>query len=118
MPEFEPSPLPDESASTEPVCVEVKDLVPPDPPERLVGDIGATFVELSWAPSPSTDVAFYRIYRAFDTGPRALAIETQGPILRMRDPNMTRGPRTYSVVAVDMGGNESVPSLVLKILIP
>ena len=107
-----------ESAQTEPVCVEVKDIVPPDPPGRVVGDIAATFVELSWVASPSTDVAFYRIYRAFDTAPRTLAIETQGPVLRMRDPNLMSGPRTYDVVAVDKGGNESVSSPVLKIVIP
>ena len=107
-----------ESAQTEPVCVEVKDLVPPEPPARLVGDIGTTFVELSWTASPSTDVAFYRIYRSLDNSPRSLAIETQGPVLRMRDPNMMRGPRAYDVVAVDQGGNESGPSPVLKLIVP
>lgn len=107
-----------ESASTEPVCAEVKDLVPPEPPGRLVGDIGATFVELSWLASPSPDVAFYRIYRALDTGARTAAIETQGTVLRIRDPNMARGPRSYDVVAVDKGGNESVPTAAIRLLIP
>jgi len=107
-----------ESASTEPVCIEVKDIVPPDPPGRLVADIGATFVELSWLASPSTDVAFYRIYRTLDTGVRAVAIETQSPVLRIRDPNMTRGPRSYDVVAVDKAGNESVPGAPIKLIIP
>lgn len=107
-----------ESTSTEPICVEVKDLVPPEPPGRLVGDIGATFVELSWLASPSTDVAFYRIYRAIDTGARTMAIETQGPVLRIRDPNLTHGPRAYDVVAVDKGGNESVPGAPIRIIIP
>jgi len=107
-----------ESASTEPVCAEVKDLVPPEPPGRLVGDIGATSVELSWLASPSPDVAFYRIYRALDTGARTAAIETQGTVLRIRDPNMARGPRSYDVVAVDKGGNESVPTAAIRLLIP
>jgi len=107
-----------ESAPTEPVCVEVKDIAAPEPPSRLVGDIGTTFVELSWVASPSTDVAFYRIYRALDAATRTLAIETQGPVLRMRDPNMARGPRAYDVVAVDKGGNESAPSPVLKLVLP
>jgi len=107
-----------ESASTAPVCVEVKDIVPPEPPGRLVGDIGDTFVELSWLASPSTDVAFYRIYRALGSGTRAVAIETQGPVLRIHDPNLTPGPRTYDVVAVDKSGNESVPTAAVKIVIP
>ncbi len=107
-----------ESTPTEAVCAEVKDIVPPEPPGRLVGDIGATFVELSWLASPSADVAFYRIYRAIDTAPRSMAIETQGLVLRMRDPNMTSGPRTYEIVAVDQGGNESAPTAVLKLIVP
>lgn len=107
-----------ESVSTEPVCVEVKDIVPPESPGRLVGDIGSTFVELSWLASPSPDVAFYRIYRALDSAARAVAIETQGPVLRIRDPNMTPGPRSYDVVAVDKGGNESAPGAAIKLIIP
>lgn len=107
-----------ESVPTEPVCVEVKDIVPPEPPGSLVGDLGTTFVELSWGASSSADVAFYRIYRSLDTGARALAIETQGPVLRTRDPNLARGPRSYDVVAVDKSGNESAPSPVLKLIVP
>ena len=107
-----------ESAPTEPVCVEVKDLVPPEPPGRLVGDIGVTFVELSWIASASTDVAFYRIYRTLEGGARSMAIETQGPVTRIRDPNLARGSRTYEVVAVDQGGNESAPGVPIRIIIP
>lgn len=107
-----------ESAPTEPVCVEVKDLIPPAPPGRLVGDIGADFVELSWLASPSADVAFYRLYRTTETMPRALVIQTEGLLLRVRDANVTKGPRTYEVVAVDQGGNESAPSPVLRIIVP
>ncbi len=107
-----------ESVPTEPVCVEVKDLIPPAPPGRLVGDIGADFVELSWLASPSADVAFYRLYRTTETMPRALVIQTEGLLLRVRDANVTKGPRTYEVVAVDKGGNESAPSPVLRIIVP
>ena len=107
-----------ESVPTEPVCVEVKDLAPPAPPGRLVGDIGADFVELSWLPTPSADVAFYRLYRTTETMPRSLVIQTEGLLLRVRDANVTPGPRTYEVVAVDKGGNESAPSPVLRIIVP
>jgi len=107
-----------ESAQSEPVCVEVKDLIPPAPPGRLVGDIGADFVELSWLASPSTDVAFYRLYRTTELVPRALVIQTEGQLLRVRDANVTRGPRTYEVVAVDKGGNEGLPGPPLRIIVP
>jgi hypothetical protein len=107
-----------ESSPTEPVCVEVTDLVPPEPPGRLLGDIGATFVELSWAPSPSSDLASYRLYRSIGNSPRTLVLQTEGLILRVQDPDLTAGPRTYDVVAVDKGGNESLPGPQLKIIVP
>jgi hypothetical protein len=107
-----------ESAATESVCVDVKDIVPPEPPGRLVGDLSATFVELSWVGSPSVDVAFYRIYRSTETEARSMVIETPGPLLRVRDTNMTPGPRTYEIMAVDKGGNESPPGPPLKITVP
>ena len=107
-----------ESAPTDPACVEIKDIVPPEPPGRLLGDIGATFVELSWVASVSGDVDFYRIYRSIDASPITLAIETQGLVLRIRDPNMARGPRTYEIAAVDKGGNESARGPLLKIIVP
>jgi hypothetical protein len=107
-----------ESESTEPLCVEVKDLVRPEPPGRLVGDLGTTFVELSWLASPSTDVAFYRLYRTTEGMPRALVIQTEGPLLRVRDANIASGPRVYEVLAVDTGGNESLPGPSLRLVIP
>jgi hypothetical protein len=107
-----------ESAPTEPVCVEVKDLIPPEPPARLLGDIGTTFVELSWTASTSSDVAFYRLYRTIDVGARTLVLQTDGSVLRVQDPDLTSGPRTYQIVAVDKAENESVPGPTLKIIVP
>lgn len=107
-----------ESAPTEPVCVEVKDLVPPEPPERVFADIGDTFVEISWPASSSGDVAFYRVYRTADWEARAMIIETEGQLLRVRDLRMTPGSRTYEVTAVDKAGNESRPSESVKLTVP
>jgi hypothetical protein len=107
-----------ESAPSEPACVDVKDIVPPEPPGNLVADLGDTFVELSWVASVSADVAFYRIYRSTETEARSLMIETPGPILRIRDANMASGPRTYEIAAVDKGGNESPPGPALKVTVP
>jgi fibronectin type 3 domain-containing protein len=83
-----------------------------------VGDLSATFVELSWAGSASSDVAFYRIYRSTEMEARSMVIETKGPLLRVRDTNMTPGPRNYEIVAVDKEGNESPPTPPLKIIVP
>jgi len=107
-----------ESAPTAPVCVEVKDLIRPEPPDRLLGDIGDGFVELSWLPSPSADVDHYRVYRTADWEARALVIQTEGPLLRVRDLRMTPGPRTYQVTAVDKAGNESPPTEELRVIVP
>jgi hypothetical protein len=107
-----------ESQPTEPVCADVKDIVAPEPPPRLVGDIGDNFVELTWSASPSPDVTGYRLYQTLEDGTRKLVLETPGTTVRARDADMARGPRTYVVIAIDAGGNESAPSPVLRIVIP
>ena len=107
-----------ESESTPPVCIEVKDIVAPESPPRLVADLGPDFVELSWTASPSADVAFYRIYRTLGAGARTMFLETEGLVLRVQDKDLTSGPRVYEVVAVDKGGNESPASPGAKIAIP
>ena len=107
-----------ESAPTDPVCVEMKDVAPPEPPDKLLGDLGDGFVELSWAASPSSDVAAYRIYKTTDSRPRALLLETQGPVLRVRDSSTGSGVRTYEAVALDKSGNESKPTPAIKVIVP
>ena len=107
-----------ESAPTDPVCVEMKDVAPPEPPDKLLGDLGDGFVELSWAASPSTDVAAYRIYKTTESRPRALLLETQGPVLRVRDSSRGSGVRTYEAVALDKSGNESKPTPAIKVIVP
>jgi hypothetical protein len=39
-------------------------------------------------------------------------------LFRVRDTNLTKGDRTYEIVAVDRGGNESLPGPLLKITVP
>lgn len=106
------------SVQTEPVCVEIKDVVPPNPPTRLAADLAAAFVEVSWLASDSTDVAFYRLYRTIGTGTREVALETAGLATRVQDPTMTPGPRVYEVVAVDAAGNESEATPPVRIVVP
>jgi large repetitive protein len=107
-----------ESAPTEPVCIEVKDIIPPETPTRFVGDIGVDFVELSWTASTSPDVASYRVYRLREGGIRGTVIATERPVTRLRDSDMAKGSRAYELVAVDRAGNESAPTPELKIVVP
>ena len=107
-----------ESVPTQPVCIDVVDLVPPEPPTRVGADLGDGFVEISWTASVSDDVAFYRVFRTLAGGPRILVVSTDGPIVRVRDTDSTPGPRTYEVLAVDRAGLESAPQPAVRINVP
>lgn len=106
------------SENTTPVCLDLKDTVPPEPPLRPAADLGEGFVEVSWAASPSPDATLYRVYRISATGEREAVTETAGPLLRIQDRQLAPGPRTYEITAVDRAGNESLPSQPAKIVIP
>lgn len=106
------------SVQTEPVCVELKDVVPPTAPTRPAADLAPTFIEVSWIASTSEDVAFYRLYRTIGAGAREVALQTDGLVTRVQDLTMTPGPRTYEVVAVDKAGNESPATPPVRIVVP
>lgn len=106
------------STQTEPVCVELKDVIPPTAPTRLAADLAPTFIEVSWLPSASTDVAFYRLYRTIGAGAREVALQTEGLVTRVQDLTMTSGPRTYELVAVDTAGNESPATPPIRVIVP
>ncbi len=107
-----------ESAPTTSICIEFKDIVAPEPPGQLIVDLGDTFVEISWLASPSADVASYRLYRITEPEGRVMVLQTDGPLLRVRDGSLPAGPRTYEVTAVDKAGNESPPSPQGRVLVP
>jgi len=84
------------------------DNTPPNPPSALVVAVTPESVELNWEPSPSPDVALYRIYRAIgaDPVPGALTLVQSVDNPGWEDPQVLVGAR-YVVSAVDEGGNES-----------
>jgi hypothetical protein len=91
-----------ESAPSE-VELAVGDVTAPDAPSGLAAAVSLSEVALSWAPSPSADVALYRIYRD-----GALAGEASGT--SFTDPLLPDGLYRYEVAAVDGDGNESARS--------
>lgn len=83
-----------------------RDVFPPAPPAGFTAVSDGDKVLLIWGPSPSTDVAGYRILRSDKGGaPRSLH---SGLIsaLSYRDSGAEKTSR-YSVIAVDGHGNES-----------
>jgi FlgD Ig-like domain len=100
------------------------DVVPPEPPVAVQAEYVPHFITLTWSPSPSADIAEYRVYR--DSGcdvlpgcePTLEATRDPLDVLTYTGPYGEigfGGPLTYWVTAVDTAGNESPaagPSLV------
>jgi len=107
-----------ESADSQPLVVAPRDTFPPAAPKGLVAVVvtatpaAPAHIELSWAISPETDWAGYRIYRN-EQGPQAsgAAQRLNRELLlapTFRDMSVVQGRRyTYRVTAVDRAGNES-----------
>ena len=100
-----------ESAPSNEVCVDIKDVAPPAPPAGVATLVGADAVEVSWSPSAEADLAGYRVYRAAEGGAPERMAEVAATDTKWRDPAPGRGaPRLYTVTAYDRAGNESAPS--------
>jgi hypothetical protein len=100
-----------ESAASNEVCVDVKDLVPPSAPTGVALVPRDDGVELSFNPSPELDVTRYRVYRAARGGAPRRVAEIEAPKTVFLDAEAPVGaPLAYSVTAVDQAGNESPPT--------
>ncbi len=89
--------------------VEARDAFPPAPPENAHAIREGRDIVLLWAPSPSQDVAGYRIYRQErGKGAPILLQEELATTLSFRDSRVESGKQyEYSIQAVDAHGNES-----------
>jgi len=96
-----------ESARSEALEVKVDDVFPPNPPEDFTAVVERGTVFLFWTPSPSADVAGYRIFRIND-GVLQLRRKELITGLSFRDDGVESG-RTYDyeIHAIDARGNES-----------
>lgn len=100
---------PTESLRSTPLVVVARDLFPPDPPEDFSALREDGVVVLLWAPSPSQDVAGYRVYRRERVDvERRLLQERLIEGLSFRDAAAPAGRCQYMIIAVDTHGNESV----------
>ncbi len=100
-----------ESAPSNEVCVDVKDVAPPAPPLGVATLVTADAVEVSWSPSGEPDLAGYRVYRAAAGGAPGRVVDLPASRTTWRDSAPGRGgPHFYTVTAIDQAGNESAPS--------
>jgi hypothetical protein len=97
------------SLPSETIKVAARDTFPPSPPRDLKALLEGGTIILLWAPSLSTDVASYRIYRQ-EKGTSARQL-LQDKIIKswsFRDNDVAPGKSyEYSVLAVDLYNNES-----------
>ncbi len=90
------------------------DLRAPSPPSNVVFDpsLGADRLKITWSPSPSTDVVAYRVFSSLTPGGPFLAA-TPDPVRHTVFLSRGLQPTTryyVRVTALDVSGNESVPS--------
>jgi len=99
---------PAESAVSEILKVEARDIFPPDPPGNFTAVAENGRVTLFWTPSPSMDVAGYRISRRDKTNPRRTLEDGLIKGISYRDESVeTGGQYVYEIQAVDDHGNIS-----------
>jgi hypothetical protein len=98
-----------ESLPSEILSVEALDVFPPAPPEGFSAIREGDNIILFWAPSPSADVAGYRIYRQDKkTATRLLLQKELITVLSYRDSKVESDLQyEYAIQAVDTHGNES-----------
>lgn len=89
--------------------VVARDIFPPDPPDNFYAALQGSNVFLLWAPSPSGDIAGYRLFRRDkETEIRQLLQRELLSALSFRDADVQPGKSyEYTIQAVDKHGNES-----------
>lgn len=104
-----------ESASSEPVTINVPDTFPPEVPGSITALLGAGTIEVTWERSPDSDLKGYILYRSVGNGPFGKV----GDLITTpaySDHDVQPGKRyRYAVAAVDQTGNTSERSGVAEI---
>lgn len=108
-----------ESADSQAVDILPKDVFPPATPAGLTGLYTSRAVELIWTPNLEPDLAGYNVYRR-EAGGQAVRLNSE--LVRSalyRDTTATPGHHYfYRITAVDMNGNESLPSPEAEVDVP
>lgn len=97
------------------ISVQVKDIFPPSRPvgvQAVFSGVGQkAFIDLTWSPNPETDLAGYLVFRREAGGAPVKLNDQPVQAPSFRDANVQAGAKySYSVVAVDLRGNQSPPS--------
>ena len=97
-----------ESALSEILKVEARDVFPPEPPGNFTAVAENGMITLFWMPSPSVDLAGYRIFRRNRTESIRSLLEEIITGISYRDKNVgTDVDYIYEIQAVDGHGNTS-----------
>ncbi|HEY8232263.1 MAG TPA: fibronectin type III domain-containing protein [Vicinamibacteria bacterium] len=97
-----------ESAASNEVCVEVRDIEPPASPGGLAVLPREGGLEVVWTPSPESDVAGYRVYREGPAEPLRKVADVEAGRSAWLDTSARAGVvYLYTVTALDRAGNES-----------
>jgi hypothetical protein len=100
-----------ESAPSNEVCLDVRDVAPPSPPTGLAVVPRGGGLEVVWSPSSDPDLAGYRVYRAAAEGEASRVGEVPAGATAWLDTSTEAGTLyRYTVAAFDGAGNEGPPS--------
>ncbi len=97
---------------SKPVEVFTRDIYPPAQPvglQAVFSSIGQKpFVDLTWAPSVENDLAGYNVFRRVERGTAERLNQQLVQVPSFRDENVQPGKKyMYSIIAIDLRGNES-----------
>jgi hypothetical protein len=107
-----------ESDNSAIVNITPKDIFPPAAPVGLAFILGGKTVELTWTRNTETDLAGYRVYRAFENNGFERINDTQEST-SFSDRNIEPGKHyRYAVTAVDRAGNEGKMSEPVTVAAP
>lgn len=101
----------------------VRDWLPPNPPQRLRGEVVPGKVLLSWGENQEKDLAGYRIYQAMEKKAEIYHRLQLEPVVaesfeHSLSSAASTNPYYYKITAVDRSGNESDFSNIIKVKLP
>jgi len=100
-----------ESAASNEVCLDVRDISPPASPSGLAVVPRDGGLEVVWSPSSESDLGGYRIYRAVgEAEPERVGEVPAGTTAWLDETPRTGILYRYTVTAFDSAGNEGPPS--------
>ena len=107
-----------ESDDSTTVTITPKDVFPPAAPTGLNFILGGKTIELTWLRNTESDLAGYRVYRAFENNSFERITDTQTST-SYSDHNIEPGKHyRYAVTAIDLSGNESKMSAPVTVTAP